>query len=130
LFSHGKRWSDRWRTHFRTASIKSAERISHQFDNYNAALRSSGIESQLVSIFENTSGTYYQQYSDMTNIYEPMILMITQLSARLSPKWVCTTENHHLAGTRAICYLNGKTDAGAVVYARIVACSTCSMVSA
>ena len=70
-------------------------RISHQFDRYNAALRYLAMNRQIAQVFEDKPVSYYQQYSDMTEILEPTLLMIEQLAPDLKRLGVYT-DNHEL----------------------------------
>ena len=70
-------------------------RISHQFDRYNAALRYLAMNRQITQIFEDKPESYFRQYSDMTDVLEPMLLMIEQLVPGLGELGVYT-DNHDL----------------------------------
>ena len=70
-------------------------RISHQFESYNAALRYLAMNRQVAQIFEDRPESYYRQYSDMTEILEPTLLMIEQLSPAMDGLGIYTG-NHAL----------------------------------
>ena len=85
-------------------------RISHQFDQYNAALRYLALNRQTVAIFENMDSSYYEQYSQMTDILDPMLLMIAQLTPAFESIGVYTGNNHLAQRNESVIYMEQLMD--------------------
>ncbi len=70
-------------------------RIEDQMENYSAALRYMAMNRPFARMFEDAPQSYYEQYSNITDILEPMLLMIQQLTPGLEGVGVYT-DNHRL----------------------------------
>lgn len=94
-----------WQTHhsmsaqveqsFSNSVYQIGMRIENQMENYSAALRYMSMNRPFTRIFEDDPESYYEQYSNITDILEPMLLMIEQLTPGLEGVGVYTG-NHRL----------------------------------
>ena len=91
---------------FSDSAYQISMRVSHQFEQYNAGLRLLVMNRQITGIFEEEEGTYFQQYSNMTEILDPMLLMVRQLTPGLDSVGVYTDNVNLKEHGESVLYLN------------------------
>lgn len=69
--------------------------LDRHFEMYNTAISFMALNRQAAGVFEDDKCSYYQQYYNMTNIIDPLLLLIRQFTTKMQDVGFYT-ENTHL----------------------------------